>query len=158
MVKKARPKRKKAGRGAAGQEILVFESQTKSVLTERRAGLKEGKVWKARVRQLVNFPNIGVPEWRPVLEQMQNCRIHHTDKLYQDCDNFVRNFRRRWKEKLSKTLRQPPADPKRRETVAVQQVLEQALKVAAFPDADSVLQKDDSYVMPPQVSDGGSDS
>ena len=70
------------------------------VIKQRSAAFKKSKEWKLRVKQAIGFPNFGIEVWRPILEDLGKCEIHHTDEVYQKCHKFVQNARSRLKKKF----------------------------------------------------------
>ena len=59
----------------------------------------DAKVWKKSVKDLNGFPNVGVHDWRPILENLTRKEIHHKGTLYKQCHKFVMNARAKLKER-----------------------------------------------------------
>ena len=53
----------------------------------------DAKVWKKMDKNLNGFPNVGVHDWRPILEKLTRKEIHHKGTLYKQCHKFVMNAR-----------------------------------------------------------------
>ena len=80
----------------------VAPGKPSTVVVQRKV---EPRTWKSRIKSLPEFPDIGVADWRPILQELARHEIHHSDQLYRECHKFVMNAKARRMKKFSQQLR-----------------------------------------------------